>query len=285
MLRQHHQRGSTDAIVSVLIFLDLLRSDAQHVAKVFLGPAGDLAHGAQLLTHLLVQLYNVAHPTELAMLRGARLVAASETEEGRAWAEARIKQMTGGDPITARFMRQDFFTYTPTFKLTIVGNHAPALVNVDDAARRRFNVVPFVHKPATPDRALERKLETEWPGILRWMIEGAVAWRDGGLARPASVVAATADYFDEQDLTARWLAEACEVRADDAYVWETSADLFASWAAYAKAGGEEPGTSKSMAARLRRHGLRQAWKSVNGRSARCWTGVRIVREGVPYGHD
>jgi phage/plasmid primase, P4 family, C-terminal domain len=70
------------------------------------------------------------HPTDLAMLAGARLVAASETEEGRAWAESRIKQMTGGDRITARFMRRDFFTYTPQFKLTLVGNHRPALANV-----------------------------------------------------------------------------------------------------------------------------------------------------------
>ena len=71
------------------------------------------------------------HPTDLAMLRGARLVTASETEEGRSWAESRIKQLTGGDPISARFMRQDFFTFRPTFKLTIIGNHKPTLNNVD----------------------------------------------------------------------------------------------------------------------------------------------------------
>src|SRR5919206_392582 len=83
------------------------------------------------------------HPTDLAMLQGARSVLASETEEGRAWAESRIKQMTGGDPITARFMRQDFFTYQPQFKLTIIGNHEPVLRSVDDAMRRRFNIIPF----------------------------------------------------------------------------------------------------------------------------------------------
>jgi len=75
------------------------------------------------------------HPTEVAMLRGARLVVASETEEGRAWAEARVKALTGGDPITARFMRKDFFTFIPTFKLLIVGNHRPVLRNVDQAIR------------------------------------------------------------------------------------------------------------------------------------------------------
>lgn len=113
------------------------------------------------------------HSTELAMLKGARLVTASETEEGRAWAEARIKALTGGDPITARFMRQDNFTFRPQFKLTIAGNHAPALRNVDEAMRRRFNIAPFVIKPAAPDRDLEEKLKAEWPQILAWMIDGA----------------------------------------------------------------------------------------------------------------
>jgi putative DNA primase/helicase len=67
------------------------------------------------------------HPTELAMLHGARMVTASETEEGRAWAESRIKQLTGGDKVSARFMRQDFFEFVPQFKLTIIGNHKPVL--------------------------------------------------------------------------------------------------------------------------------------------------------------
>jgi putative DNA primase/helicase len=76
------------------------------------------------------------HPTDLAALRGARLVSATETEEGRPWAESKIKQLTGGDTIAARFMRQDFFEYQPQFKLTVVGNHKPRLRNVDDAMRR-----------------------------------------------------------------------------------------------------------------------------------------------------
>lgn len=149
------------------------------------------------------------HPTDLAMLRGARLVTATETEEGRAWAEARIKQMTGGDPVTARFMRQDFFTYTPQFKLTIAGNHKPALKNVDDAARRRFNIVPFLHKPEAPDHRLEHKLKAEWPGILRWMIDGCLDWQKHGLVRPEIVTSATAEYFEAQDTIGRWLAERC----------------------------------------------------------------------------
>ena len=91
---------------------------------------------------------NDRHPTDLAALKGARMVCASETEEGRAWSEVRIKQLTGGDRIAARFMRQDFFEFVPQFKLTVIGNNVPELHNVDDAARRRLNIVPFTQKPA-----------------------------------------------------------------------------------------------------------------------------------------
>lgn len=149
------------------------------------------------------------HPADIAMMRGARMVVASETEEGRQWAEAKIKALTGGDKITARFMRQDFFTFTPAFKLTVAGNHKPGLRNVDEAMRRRFLMVPFNHRPAHPDPDLARKLRAEWPGILAWMIEGCRDWQRHGLVRPDAVTEATRDYFEAQDVMGRWLKERC----------------------------------------------------------------------------
>jgi putative DNA primase/helicase len=214
------------------------------------------------------------HPTDLAMLRGARLVTASETEEGRAWAEARIKALTGGDPITARFMRQDFFTFVPSFKLTVVGNHQPVLRNVDDAARRRFNIVPFVRKPETPDKRLEEKLKTEWPGILRWMIDGCLDWQKNGLVRPESVNAATNDYFSEQDVFRQWLDDECDVEPGNDYKWETTAELFASWTSYAKAAGELPGTLKTFAPAMRRHGFTDK----RTKQYRGWAGLRLIQD-------
>ena len=108
------------------------------------------------------------HPTDLAGLRGARLVTAIETEEGRRWDEAKIKTLTGGDRIAARFMRQDFFEYVPAFKLVIAGNHKPSLRSVDESMRRRFNLLPFTVTipPEDRDRDLPEKLKAEWPGIL-----------------------------------------------------------------------------------------------------------------------
>jgi putative DNA primase/helicase len=126
------------------------------------------------------------HPTELANLRGARLVTATETEEGRAWAESRIKMMTGGDTISARFMRQDFFEYLPQFKLAVMGNHKPSLKTVDVAIKARINMIPFdvYIPPAERDPNLEAKLKTEWPGIMQWLIEGCLEWQSGAWLHP-----------------------------------------------------------------------------------------------------
>ena len=196
------------------------------------------------------------HPTDLAMLRGARLVTATETEEGRAWAEARIKQMTGGDPVTARFMRQDFFTYTPQFKLMIAGNHKPALKNVDEAARRRFNIVPFLHKPEAPDRQLEKKLMDEAPGILRWMIEGCLDWQRSGLERPKIVTEATAEYFEAQDTIGRWIAERCIL---DPQLQEKPGRLLTDCKAWAAENGETPPAAQQFRSALEKvRGVRYA---------------------------
>ena len=211
------------------------------------------------------------HPTELAMLQGARLVLASETEEGKAWAEAKIKQLTGGDPVSARYMRQDFFEFTPQFKLFIIGNHAPVLHNVDDAARRRFNILPFVHKPPKPDRHLEEALRAEWPGILRWAIEGCLDWQERGLIKPASVSVATDDYFDEQDMTGQWLHECCEVGPNQ---WDPFAKLFASWTTFAKSMGEEPGSAKAFSGLLVKRGFRRH-KATSSRRDRAFKGLSV----------
>jgi putative DNA primase/helicase len=211
------------------------------------------------------------HPTDLAMLAGARVVTASETEEGRAWAEARIKQITGGDPITARFMRRDFFTYVPQFKLIVIGNHKPVLHNVDDAAKRRFNIVPFVLKPAKPDRELEKKLMAEAPAILQWMIDGCLDWQQNGLVRPMCVVDATAEYFSDQDLFRHWLQEECICETSNTNRSESSSVLFKSWSNYAKAAGHRPGTTSTFKDNL----LAAGFKFYRGAKAREFFGINL----------
>jgi putative DNA primase/helicase len=213
------------------------------------------------------------HPTDLAMLAGARFVTASETEDGKAWAEARIKQLTGGDPIQARFMRRDFFQFRPAFKLFIVGNHRPELRNVDNATRRRFNVVPFDYRPERPDPDLERKLRSEWPAILRWVIDGCLDWQANRLVRPASVLAATETYFHDQDLFGQWLEDECDAEPDNTHKWDQSSALFKSWKAYAEGAGDQAGTTKTFAEAMRRRGFRDDRTS----KMRLWRGIQLRR--------
>ena len=186
------------------------------------------------------------HPTDLAMLRGARLVTAQETEEGRRWAESRIKALTGGDPVTARFMRQDFFTFEPVFKLLIAGNHRPGLRGVDEAIRRRMNLLPFTVTIPTAERDLHlpEKLRKEWPGILKWAIDGAVEWKEGGLKAPTAVIDATADYLDAEDALAGWLAECCMADPDVNADPFPSSLLYSSWRTWAEQAGEFVGSQK-----------------------------------------
>lgn len=194
------------------------------------------------------------HPTDLAGLRGARLVTAQETEEGRRWAESRIKALTGGDPVSARFMRQDFFEYNPQFKLVIAGNHKPGLRGVDAAISRRMNLVPFLANIAQEDQdqELQEKLKAEYPAILRWMIEGCIEWQGAGLQRPEAVRNATVDYLGAEDALGQWLEECCHVRAT---FWTPSGDLYRSWKAFCDQQGEQTGSQKRLTQTLQDRGF------------------------------
>lgn len=209
------------------------------------GILGDYARVATMDT--FTASHNDKHTTDIAMLTGARLVTASETQAGKRWDEARVKALTGGEPITARFMRQDNFTFIPQFKLLFVGNHRPEVRDVDAAMRRRIQLVPFTVTPAVVDKRLGEKLREEWPAILAWMIEGCLAWQKGGLKPPAMVRAATDEYFSDEDAIGRWLAE-CTERDDASNA--TTASLYESWREWANANGEYPGSLKRLSAAL-----------------------------------
>jgi putative DNA primase/helicase len=196
------------------------------------------------------------HPTDLAGLRGARLVTASETEKGRRWAEAKIKMLTGGDRIAARFMRQDFFEFVPQFKLVIAGNHKPSLRSVDAAMRRRMHMIPFtVNIPESErDTGLPERLKAEWGGILAWLVEGCLAWQRGGLQPPAAVRAATDEYLSSEDVLGSWLDERCIQAAGN---WASRQDLFMSWTRWAEGSREYVGTQKQFLDAMRQHGFEE----------------------------
>jgi len=214
------------------------------------------------------------HPTELAMLRGKRIVTATETEQGRAWAESRIKQLTGGDPISARFMRKDFFEFTPEFKLVIVGNHQPSINSCGNDMRRRFYIIPFDVIPKVKDPNLIDKLKKEWPQILNWAIDGCFDWHTNGLVVPEFVQMTTDRYFEEQDIFNHFLETECRVEPS---LEDTSHRLYASWKSYCNEIGEKPGSSKSFGGELRKAGFRPARVPVNGKRRRGWSGLRVLK--------
>ncbi len=195
------------------------------------------------------------HTTELARLQGARLVVSTETEKGRQWAEARIKSITGGDPITARYMRQDDFTYIPQFKLFITGNHMPVLSNVDEAMRRRINMIPFTVTipPSQRDPDLPERLRSEWGGILAWGIQGCLDWQKGGLRAPAAVLEATESYFADNDPFEAWWNEWC--RLDNANAWEGTTALFESYQGHCRGTNSVPVDQKQFVRKLEGRGL------------------------------
>jgi putative DNA primase/helicase len=117
--------------------------------------------------------------------------------------------------------------------------------------RRRFNIIGFNYKPASPDRQLEEKLRAEWPAILAWMIKGCCDWLENGLARPQSVVAATEAYFSEQDVVGQWLEDFCDVRFNDPAHMELFRILYSSWEQYAEEVGESKMSEKTFSTRMK----------------------------------
>ncbi len=211
-----------------------------------------------------------AHPEELARLDGPRMAYASETEKGRAWKENRIKQMTGGDTITARHMRQDSFDYVPQFKLVIVGNNQPSLSNVDEAFKRRFIILPFDHPPKSKDLDLPGKLRAEFPGILSWMVEGCLDWRENGLIIPEVSRVATEAYFENQDVFGQWIQECCELTGAD-----TTANLWDSWFAFTQGHGEDPGSKRrTFPETLLQRGFKSI-KDTKGIRGRGYLGITV----------
>lgn len=218
--------------------------------------------------------YGDRHPTDIAALRGARLVAAQETEEGRWWAEAKIKSLVAGDPITARRMRQDPFTFTPQLKLVIAGNHKPRLRTVDEAIRHRLRLVPFAVTIPEGERDphLPQALRHEWPGILRWAIDGCLAWQASGLGAAGVIDGATQGYLEAEDAFGQWLADQADT---DANAWASTADLFKSWSAWATDAGEYVGSQKTLIEKLEARGFLPARERHLGQRLRGFRGIRL----------
>ena len=153
-------------------------------------------------------------PNDVARLRGVRVALMNETTQGARFDEAKLKDLTGGDTLTARFLHQEFFDFRPTHRILIRGNHKPTIAGTDEGIWRRLRLVPFsVQIPADEqDRDLLQKLEVELPGILNWALQGCREWQKAGLQPPGIIAEAVRQYREESDTLGRFIAECCEVR-------------------------------------------------------------------------
>ena len=176
---------------------------------------------------------NDGTPNDLARLKGARLVAALETEDGRRLAESRVKQMTGGDRIPARFLHGEWLDFHPDFKVWLATNHRPRIRGSDHAIWRRIRLIPFDYQIPEVDRDRrfgERLRSDELPGILRWALMGCLAWQASGLGTPEEVTRATEEYRSESDHLGRFVEENCVLDAQLNVRGQTLYSAYRSWA-------------------------------------------------------
>ncbi len=223
-------------------------------------------------TETLMVKRNSGIPNDLARLFGARMVTAVESEDGRRLAESLIKQLTGGDAISARFLHQEFFDFHPTFKLFLATNHRPQIRGTDHAIWRRIRLIPFtVTIPNDQqDKMLLAKLQKEASGILRWAAEGCQAWLQHGLGEPPAVVSAIESYREEMDTIGKFLADRCICHNT---VRVGSSELYQAYKEWCGAEHEDPLTHTKFSLRLKDRGF-QNKKS----GAKTWLGIGLISD-------
>lgn len=229
------------------------------IAEVLKAALGDYA--GSMPDGFLAERKSEKHETEIARLRGMRLGVASETANGCTLDDAKVKKLTGGDTLTGRFMRQDHFDFRNETKLVLLTNHEPRLRGTDEGIRRRVLLVPFDVQvpPERRDPTLrDRIVNEELPGVLAWIVQGAVAWFDRGerVDAPDSIKASTAAYHERQDIVGRFLKECCErvSPSTDTARSVQPAELHRLFQAWADASGEEGMSVKALMSALRESG-------------------------------
>jgi phage/plasmid-associated DNA primase len=197
---------------------------------------------------------SLSQSIDIAALKGARFVAAAEVEKGRRLAESKVKQLTGSDTVTARYLFGEFFDFRPQFKLWLSTNNKPVVQGTDDAIWDCIRLVPFTQRfeGTTQDSKLPEKLREELTGVLAWMVEGCLEWQEHGLGEPDSVRAATDQYRAEMDTLAAFLEGRCVVHKD---LVPPATLLYKQYQLWCDDSGEKPETQKMFGMRLRERGF------------------------------
>lgn len=231
-------------------------------------------------TETLVEKNNPGMSNDVAALRGARLVSAIETSAGKRLAEALIKELTGQDAITARFLYKEFFTFVPLLKLWLVCNHAPVIQGQDHAIWRRVRLVPFTTQFQEPDhptgpymdKTLPDRLKSEYSGILTWLVHGCLGWQTAGLPTAETVKAATGSLRKDMDVLAGFIDECCVIEQGA----EASAKLlYSAYCRWSEANREKPLSQRWFGLRLSERGI---FERIHRKTGWAWIGIRLRSE-------
>ncbi|MDV4177307.1 phage/plasmid primase, P4 family [Rhizobium brockwellii] len=283
----HTTTGGDSAMISYLkrvVGYSLTGISAEHAVFVLHGHGGNgkgvfmstigsllASYATTAATETFVNTRNSQHLTFIASLKGKRLVSVPEMPDQVTWNLGRIKQISAGDPIQVNSMRADPFEFTPACKLLFACNEPPSLTSAGNDVRRRFNFLPFTTTvtPEQRDKHLVEKLRAEWPGILRWALNGCVEWQSVGLQAPDAVLRATAEYIDSEDVVGQWLED---VSTLDSMAVASNSEIFGSWTFWASSNGHEVGNMRRLGKQLRKRGLMEsrsgATRGWKGRSFR-----------------
>jgi putative DNA primase/helicase len=214
-----------------------------------------------------------AIPNDVARLKGARFVVACEADAEQRLAESLIKQMTGGDTISARFLHQEWFDFDPTHKVFFGTNHKPVIRGTDYAIWRRIRLVPFeiTIPEAERDKALPERLKEEADGIFTWAVQGCLNWQKRGLGAPVEVREATASYREEMDILADFLKDRCQERSNSKTPSKGLHEAYISWC---QENGQEPLGQRAFVSALREKGFKQC--KIGNRGVRGWEGLELT---------
>lgn len=234
---------------------------------------GDYATNTDVETLLIKKNQTVGN--DVAALKGARFVSASEVEHNRRLAESKVKQLTGRDTVTARFLFGEFFDFIPEFKLWLSTNNKPVILGTDDAIWDRLRLIPFNVRFDGPsaEANLPEQLRAELPGVLAWIVEGCLEWQEHGLQEPEQVTEATKQYREEMDTLAAFIEERCVIRED---AIAPATPLYKQYRMWCDDAGEKPETQKMFGMRLRDRGFENGKiKSGPNKDRKGWFGMGI----------
>src|SRR5215208_2937030 len=244
---------------------------------------GDYATNTDTETLLTKRYQGVGN--DVAALKGARFVSAAEVEKGRRLAESKVKQLTGRDTVTARFLFGENFDFKPEFKLWLSTNNKPVIQGTDDAIWDRIRLIPLTQRfdGNKADPKLPDKLRHEIAGVFAWMVEGCLEWQEHGLQEPKTVTDATKQYREEMDTLASFLDEVCVMGSHYRVLAER---LYQSYAMWCDKSGERKDPKKAFVARLQERGFDRRRETAGVNKGRyIWLGIGFRSGDGPPDED